>query len=436
VRIEPFRGYRYRPARAAGIDECGPGAGADVGDQCPGGALDVSEVVAPPYDQIGPAMQDVLYGMSAANIVRVTLPKDPTEGEGGGDRYAAARQTLDGWMATRTWGEEERAAIYPYTQTYRVGGHEVTRAGFIALGEVSEYGRGIVRPHERTHAEPKADRLRLLEATGADTGLLFMLVSDPDGALRAATAPGGAPIVEARDLKGERHRVWRVDAPAVIARVQALMADRTVVIADGHHRYETAVAYARERPAAALKLMAFFALEAPGLTIFPNHRLVRDVPGFALPRLLESARRWFEIGALDDPPAFRATPPTLGVVTAAGAATLTLRRDGAAAIPWPASTSAAWRGLSVSILHEGVLRPLLGITDAMLEARSHVEYTADQAEAIAVARAGGCQAAFLIAPTTPAELLAVVRGGEILPQKSTHFYPKLLDGLVFHRLPA
>ena len=154
----------------------------------------VSEVVAPPYDQIGPAMQDVLYGMSAANIVRVTLPKDPTEGEGGGDRYAAARQTLDGWMATRTWSAEERAAIYPYTQTYRVGGHEVTRAGFIALGEVSEYGRGIVRPHERTHAEPKADRLRLLEATGADTGLLFMLVSDPDGALRAATAPGGPAL--------------------------------------------------------------------------------------------------------------------------------------------------------------------------------------------------------------------------------------------------
>jgi len=415
VRVEPFRGYRYG-----------------------GGTRDVSDVVAPPYDQIGPAMQDVLYGMSPANIVRVTLPKDPPAGgkDGVGDRYRGARETLAGWLAARTWVAEERPAIYPYTQTYRVEGMEVVRAGFIALGEVSEYARGMVVPHERTHAGPKVDRMRLLEATRADAGLLFMLVSDPGGELRTVTAPVGAPLMEARDLKGERHRVWRLDEPEAVERVRALMAERAVIIADGHHRYETAVEYARRRPGAELKLMAFFALEAAGLTIFPNHRLVHGVPGLALPGLLESARRWFEVAPLGDPLGFRASPTTLGVVTADRAATLTLRPDAAATVPWPAGTSAAWRALAVSVLHEGVLRPLLGITDAMLDAKTHVDYTADQAEAIAVARAGGCQAAFLIAPTTPAELLAVVRGGEILPQKSTHFYPKLLDGLVFHRLPA
>lgn len=411
MRIEPLRGYRH----------AGP-------------ARDVSAVVAPPYDQITPAMQDALHAVSPANVVWLSLPRDPAPDAGVPDRYAAARRTLDAWIAAGTWVADPRPALYPYTQAYRVEGREVTRAGFIALGEVSEYARGVVLPHERTHAAPKADRLRLLEATGADVGLLFMLVSDPDGALRAATAPVGAPLVEARDLRGELHRMWRVDDARAVARVRALMADRTVIIADGHHRYETAVEYARRHPGAELKLMAFFALEAPGLTIFPNHRLVRGVADLTLARLLEDARRWFEVGPLDDPLAFRPAPATLGVVTSAGAATLTLRPDAAAAIPWPAGTSAAWRALAVSVLHEGILRPLLGITDAMLDARTHVDYTADQAEAVAVARAGGCQAAFLIAPTTPEELLAVVRGGEVLPQKSTHFYPKLLDGLVFHRL--
>ena len=212
------------------------------------------------------------------------------------------------------------------------------------------------------------------------------------------------------------------------------MADATVIIADGHHRYETAVAYAARHPAAQQKMMAFFTLQAPGLTIFPNHRLVHDVVGFTLPTLRERARRWFEVTPLADPLAFTPSPERLGVVAGPEAVTLTLRADAAADIPWPPGTSAAWRSLAVSVLHEGLLRPLLGIDDAKLDARTNVDYTADQAEAVRWAREGRYQAAFLIAPTTPDELQAVVRGGEVLPQKSTHFYPKLLDGLVFHLL--
>jgi uncharacterized protein (DUF1015 family) len=276
--------------------------------------------------------------------------------------------------------------------------------------------------------------MRLLQATGADIGLLFMLTTDPDGRLRAATAPAGAPIAEARDLRGERHRLWRVTAPEAISRVEALMAEATVIIADGHHRYETAVEYARRNPGRDDKLMAFFTLEAPGLTILANHRLVHDVAGFSLKRLCDDAGRWFEAAALADPLAFTPAPTRLGVVAGPDAVVLSLRPDAAAAIAWPAGTSAAWRALAVSILHEGLLHPLLGIDHAKLEAGSHVDYTADQAEAVRAAREGRCQAAFLIAPTTPAELQAVVRGGELLPQKSTHFYPKLLDGLVFHTM--
>jgi uncharacterized protein (DUF1015 family) len=408
VRIKPFHGYRY--AAAAGRD--------------------ISDVVAPPYDQISPELREQLYALSPRNVVRVTFPREEPE------RYRGAREVLGAWLAEGLWAREDRPAIYPYHQTYTAGGERVTRMGFVALGEVTDYAAGVVLPHERTHAAPKRDRMELLEATGADTGLLFMLVGDPQGDLLRATMPEGEPVAEARDLRGERHRLWRITDAATIARVAWLMAPRRVIIADGHHRYETAVEYARRHPDGTHKMMAFFTLEAPGLTIFPNHRLVHDVSGFAFDRLLADARRWFDVSPLADPAAFRATPRAIGVVTAGDAAVLTPREEAFDRIDWPPSTSPAWRRLAVSVLHEGILQPMLGITGAMLEAKTHVDYTADQEEAIALARAGRCQAAFLIASTTPEELQAVVRGGEVLPQKSTHFYPKLLDGLVFHRLRA
>ncbi len=407
MRVRPLRGYRYAIGRER----------------------EISRVVAPPYDQIDAEQQERLYAMSPANIVRVSYPKDD-----GADKYAAARATLDAWLAEGVWGREESPAIYPYHQIYRVGGHEVTRVGLVALGQVTDYVRGEVRPHERTHAGPKADRLALLEATGADTGLLFMLVADPSGALLEASVPGGEPIAEARDLKGERHLLWRVTDAAAIGRVQAALAVARVIIADGHHRYETAVEYAHQHPGADDKLMAFFSLDAPGLTIFPHHRLLRDVAGFSLARLGEAARRWFDVEPLDDPTAFTPTARSLGVVTPDAALALTLRPESFEAIAWPPRTSRAWRELAVSILHEGVLKPLCGVTDEALDARTRLDYTADQAEAVRLARAGRYQAAFLIAPTTAEELQAVVRGGGVLPQKSTHFYPKLLDGLVFHKL--
>jgi uncharacterized protein (DUF1015 family) len=161
---------------------------------------------------------------------------------------------------------------------------------------------------------------------------------------------------------------------------------------------------------------------------------VRGVPDLALGALGARARECFDVLPLDDPARFRPANRRLGVVTAEESAVFALRDEAFDRIAWPAGTSAAWRELAVSILHEGLLRPLLGITDAVLDARTHVDYTADQEEALRLVREGRCQAAFLIAPTTPDELQAVVRGGEVLPQKSTHFYPKLLDGLVFHRL--
>jgi uncharacterized protein (DUF1015 family) len=409
MRVAPFRGFRYAIGKVH----------------------DLSHVVAPPYDQITPAMQERLYAMSPDNIVRVSYPKGQTDA-----RYADARAVLEQWEAAGVWSQEEWPAIYPYQQTYTTDGREVTRAGFIALGEVTDYARGEVLPHERTHAGPKEERRRLLDATGADIGLLFMLTDDPDGALLDISMPDGEPLAEARDLKGERHRLWRVTDETTIDRVKRAMAGAQVIIADGHHRYETAVAYARDHPYAAYKMMAFFSQRAPGLTIFANHRLVHDVPGFSWNRFVEAAATWFDVSPLTDPLAFRPMNRSLAAVAGGDAAVLSLRASAQSTIPWPPGTSAAWRRLAVSVLHEGLLRPLLGLTDDKLDARTNVDYTADQAEAVALARSGRYQAAFLIAPTTVGELEAVVRAGEVLPQKSTHFYPKLLDGLVFHKVGA
>jgi len=406
MKIRAFRGYRHA------------------------GLADVTKVVAPPYDQISPETQERLYAMSPTNIVRVTYPRD----EPGVDKYASAATVLDAWLREGVLTQDAEPAIYPYHQTYTADGARITRRGFIALGEVSDYARKIVLPHERTHAGPKRDRLDLLRATRADIGLIFMLVSDPAGDVLRATEATGPPIAEARDLRGEEHRLWRLTDAAAIARAQALMDARSVIIADGHHRYETAVGYANDHPEARFKMMAFFALEAPGLTIFPNHRLVHNVAGFSLSRLLDAARRWFDVAPLADPLTFGATNRRLAVVAGSESVTLTLRDDAFDSIAWPPGTSAAWRGLAVSILHEGLLKPLLDVTEEKLDARTHVDYTADQAEAVEAARGGRYQAAFIIAPTAPSELQAVVQGGELMPQKSTHFYPKLLDGLVFHRL--
>ena len=395
--------------------------------------MDVSAVVAPPYDQIDDVTQDRLLAMSPHNVVRITSPRDEPDV----DRYQSARRVLDAWVAERVWAADDRAVIYPYQQTYTLGGRTVTRSAFIALGEVSEYAQGVVLPHERTHSGPKKDRMQLLEATGADTGLLFMLVSDPDRAILRATTPTGEPIAEAHDLKGERHRLWRMTDDATIAKIRALMAPKSVIIADGRHRYETAVAYAKNHPGATDKMMAFCTLEAPGLTILSNHRLIHDVAGFSLDKLATAGRAWFDVAPFGgDPTTFKPTPRTIAVVAGGKAMVFRLRDDGARTMAWPSRTSKAWRELSVSILHEGLLKPLLGITDDKLDGRSHVDYTADQAEAVRLAREGRCQAAFLIAPTTTAELSAVVDGGELMPQKSTHFYPKMLDGLVWHRVPG
>ena len=430
MKLRPFRGYRYNAAKVP----------------------DLSRVVAPPYDQIDPETRDSLHALHPWNFVRITLGRPQPGDVGEGDRHRRAREHLGRWLAEEILVRDPEPAVYPYLTTYRAGGETLSRMGLIALGELTEYAEGAVLPHERTHAGPKAERLQHLDAAGADTGLIFMLTSDPAGELlRVATPPPTPPLAVARDLKGELHQLWRITDRAAIARIQALMADKRLIIADGHHRYETALEYRRRHPGAHLKLMAVFPLEAAGITIFPTHRLLHDVEDFDAGALLARAGRWFQVErgpAFSDPAAeagaltatldTRVRSGALALAMVAGADApgwiLTLSPEAFDAVPWPPGASRAWRRLAVSVLHEALLKPFVGITEEILRQQRCVDYTADAADAVALVRKGSYQAGFLLSPTTPEELQAVVRAGELLPQKSTFFYPKLLDGLVFSRL--
>ncbi len=430
MKIRPFRGYRYNPTKIP----------------------DLSRVVAPPYDQIDAETSEALHALHPWNFVRITLGRAEPGDRGDVDRHRRAREQLNRWIAEQVLIRDPEPALYSYVTTYQAGGETLSRMGFICLGELAEYAEGVVLPHERTHAGPKAERLEHLEATAADTGLIFMLASDASGEfLRAAASPPTPPVAAARDVRGELHQLWRITDRATIARVQALLADTRLIVADGHHRYETALEYRRRHPGADLKLMAIFPLEAGGVTIYPTHRLLHHIEGFALETLLARAARWFEfergpaVGdsaaearALTEALDARVRAGRLPVAVVAGAEgpawLLTLRPEAFDAIPWPAGTSPAWRRLAVSVLHEGLLKPFLGITEEILRQQTCVDYTADATEAVTLVTKGTYQAGFLIPPTTAAELQAVVRAGELLPQKSTYFYPKLLDGLVIFRL--
>lgn len=427
MNVRPVRGIRFNPEKVS----------------------DLSLVVAPPYDQIDEAVQSRLYAMHPNNIVRITFGRDEPGDNGGASKYQRARDYFTRWLDEGVLIREGEPSIYVYHQIYKVGGEEVTRQGFIALGELSDYDKRVVFPHERTLAKPKEDRLRLLQTTGGDFGLGFMLFHDPEGSLLHAMEPAmkERPIGEARDLKGELHRLWRITAPATIQTIQALMAPKRVIIADGHHRYETALGYAKNHPEASFKLMTFFSMNAPGLTIFPNHRLVHSVPDFVPGRLLGRASEWFDVERVSAKGSHQgegaaiaarlsadaaAGKISIGVVTAdeRESIILTLRSGALEKVPWPAGKPLAWKRLALSVLHEGLLKLFLGITDEKLVAKTNVDYTADAGEAVRLARGAKYQAAFLLSPTTVDELRAVVETGEVLPQKATHFYPKLLDGLV------
>jgi uncharacterized protein (DUF1015 family) len=435
--VRPFRALRFDPAT--------------VGD--------LALVTAPPYDVIDPPTRNRLVARHPANVVQLDLPADEP-GDEPDDRYRRTARTLARWRSDGTLRKDPHPSIYAYEQTYRVPGTSTdrTQRGFFARLRLEAFGDGGVLPHERTLTGPKEDRYKLLRATGINTSPVVVLFDDATTATsgRLATIAARPADAEVVDDDGVRHRLWAVHADGegpeadLAAALVAAAAAAPVTIADGHHRYETALRYRDERrmtrsceedPAFDYLLTLFLEAQGEPLTVLPTHRLVRSIGDEGAAELLQRADELFEVEPVDSGAALveafegaglaRGGEGRFGLWTRAGGALLKARRHAFA--PHLPAGGEALRSLDVTLL-EVALERLAGL-DATAIAGGAIAFDKSAAGAVAaVDRGEGVDAALLLQGTPVAAIEAVARDGDVMPQKSTYFYPKALTGLVLNPL--
>jgi uncharacterized protein (DUF1015 family) len=441
ARIYPFRALRYNPSMVR-----------------------VEEVVTQPYDKITPAMQQAYYQRSLYNLVRVILGLPELFDEpGSNDVYTRAARDFADWRRMGILAQEKDPCIFAYSQRFTVPGgdgevHE--RRAFIGLGEVVDYSQQVVFRHEQTLSKPKSDRLNLLRATQAHFGQIFMLYSDPALTAEKILFSGtSAPEIEVTDELGVTHRVWKVSDMSTINILLGAMEDKKLIIADGHHRYETALAYSMEHappsvtrternlanttpqpayPEAAV-MMTFVNMDSTGITILPTHRVVFGLKDFSPATFIERTREFFDIQLVKANDAVELTrllarqPGTAFIaVTRLGYHLLTAKPETVAqALP---KLPERQRRLDLTQLHSLVLEQLLGITPEAIREQRNLRYVRDAGEAIEQVWRGEADVAFLTNPITLAQLREVAFAGDVMPQKSTDFYPKLLSGLTIYAL--
>jgi uncharacterized protein (DUF1015 family) len=424
--ITAFRGILYDTAKA------GP----------------AEKLLAPPYDVISDEERTRLGALDQHNCVRLILP----EGEGD-EKYARAAADLRRWTAEGIMRRDDLPALYRYHQTFTAEGRTATRKGFICRIRLHRFDERIILPHERTLAGPKADRLKLKRACRAHLSQVFGLYSDPSRVSDTAfeKVETEAPVLEGTTPDGVLQRLWRLTDVAAQREVAKLLADKKIYIADGHHRYETMLALREElrketnSPRSSIEFGTIFLanMDDPGLLVFPTHRVVHNLQGFNRSALLDKARAFFSVeeGLLADAAAVRAeleargrTAPTFALVADSKIAYLSLRRDAPLDRVPSLSGPAVLRTLDVSLLHAIILEEILGIDRSAQEKQTNLRYLKDTRAALTEASAPGVQAVFLMNPTKVREVQAVADAGEVMPQKSTFFYPKLASGLVINPL--
>jgi uncharacterized protein (DUF1015 family) len=419
--IRPFRGVRYNPAVAG----------------------DLQHVVSPPYDVISPEQQTLLHLRSPYNAVHLDLNPDP-------ERYAVAAKTFSTWLEGGVLIQEHEPALYFYTQEFTLkDGVRRKRVGVLAALRLEEFSSGKIRPHERTFEYAKADRLALLRACQAHLSSIFCLYSRPGWSLEHTVAPALSepPLMDVHDDGGTQHQLWRVTAPEAIAEVASRLERETLIIADGHHRYETALRYRNERAAQGKStgeepfhfVLAYLTnAQDEGLVILPTHRLLQDVTLPKVEHLRLVLQREFRLSTF----ARHETAAFLAALRAPGGE----RRIGCvfagANYYWLLSfddrvtqglfLSAPLRSLDVTVLHDVLLQRFLGLPPDVQKQK--LTYTIDEEEALRRVADHQCQAAFLLNPTTFQQVADVCQHGETMPQKSTYFFPKLLTGMVFYKL--
>jgi uncharacterized protein (DUF1015 family) len=403
-------------------------------DQAVAGPL--QRLLAPPYDVIDPDQRAELAARSPYNAVRIDLP------EGDPDPYAAAAAELAGWRRAGAVVQDPEPALWALEQDYTgPDGRPRTRRGVLARVRVTDYGPGRIRPHERTHPGPKEDRLRLTRATRANLSPIFSLHA---GDAYAALAPEGAPWGEATDEDGTRNRLWRVADPTRIAAAQAVLGDAELLIADGHHRYETARVYAEEVGGEGphrYVLMCLVSLEDPGLTVFPTHRLLDGLKDPAVQeRLGATLKELFHIeqvgeAELRPPDAPHGAPVQLGYMDSHFRTPYRLTlKDPAVADRALAHMPEAYRRLDTAVLETLILTGPVGLTEDDISHLRGLGYSRTDAEAVELVRSGRYDAGFFLRSTPVEQVREVAAAGVTMPPKSTFFFPKVPTGLLFHLL--
>ncbi len=405
------------------------------------------EVFAPPYDVISAELRDAYTARDAYNITHIDVTPDGA----GLDWYGKAAGQLNFWIQEGVLARDDTPMYYGYVQHFRLADQTTyTRHGIFAAVRLAAWGEGIYR-HEHTRSAPRADRLNLMRATRAQLSPVFGMFSDPELRLNAWLQPPTDAAVNYTDQEGTQQIFWPLADPSVIANIQAFLADKEIVIADGHHRYETALAYRDERRAAEgnpprsqpydYVLMYVTALQDPGLCILPAHRVVTTSEMPSLPTLRQLLSANFAItDAADDAPLAKLIRPlgetgtAFGIYLGKGTRWICQLKSSPSGNSAQVSDSADNQPLDVSILQDLVLEPCFGIDAGALQASERVYYTISEAEACARVDSGQAQAAFILNPTRLAQVWQTARQLQTMPQKSTYFYPKLLTGLVMHTL--
>ena len=435
MEIKAFKAYRFNDAVTGSAGDC----------------------IAPPYDVINDRQQDELYQKNPYNIVRITRGKELADDNESSNKYTRAGQFFSDWIANGALIEDSSEAVYAYVQRFEAAGRNLTRSGFIALGKLAEFGKGV-QPHEKTLDGPKADRLKLTRATAAQFGQIFMLYDDSEKIADRiiAKAAQGKPALEFTDEDGVEHILYIIADQADIASIATMMQEKSPVIADGHHRYETALNYYKEtgNPKAAYQMMTFVNMRNEGLVVLPTHRLAGNLSDFSMEKLIADLETDFDIVTYSyDAQSkniakklmfkelkadFDAKKIAFGIYGNDDCFYKISLKSLDSMKKAAAELSPASQALDVSVLHRLILDNILGIGDKQLAAESNLEYIKDIGDAIdtsiAMVDSGDKQVVFFMNPTRTSQVQEVAAAGEKMPQKSTFFYPKIFTGLTINKL--
>lgn len=444
AKVFPFQPYRYTP-------KAGP----------------ATSLVSQPYDKIPEDLQEQYYRASPYNVIRVIKGKSEPSDNEANNVYTRAAKTLDQWIAEGVLAQDPEPGFYPYFQQFEHPdtGETLRRKGFIGLFRLEEYEARVMHRHELTHSGPKLDRLQLARHTHVYFEQLFTLYDDPDFVIdrRFDNAAKTEPLLTAEEGSSV-HRVWRISDPATVAEIQAAMEQKKLLMADGHHRYETALGFFRENPnlpGADKVMMTFVNMRGSGLVVLATHRVLDGLPGFDAAALLKRAAESFDVERLDSAAALQkkldATPPEvcgIGGVFAndpgaylftaknsagahVAAAVTELKKDLGAPVRFvegqPSGATDRAARLDVAVLHHELLGNALGISEEDIRELKNIRYVRGFQPAVDDVRSGKAQAAFLLRPVEADKVAEIAFAGGVMPQKSTDFYPKLLSGLTMYR---